>query len=44
MKDCNKARSKVFGFIEMKKHAEKDITDGMEKLIKKRTVIQKVMP
>ena len=28
----------------MKKHAEKNITDGMEKLIKKRTVIQKVMP
>ena len=40
MKDTNKARSKVFSFVNLRKHTKDDISDRMKKTLQERMIIQ----
>ena len=44
MEDADKARAKVFGFIELIKHLGHDIADSLEKAVQEGAVFQEEMP
>ena len=43
VKNTNETRSKVFRFIHLSKHAKDNISDGVKKTAKKRTIIKEKM-
>lgn len=44
MKDTDKARNKVFRFVEVKEHTQDNTADSVKKALKKRTVFKKEVP